>query len=163
MVRAGHRVKRFLNENLNAHILGIFSLIISVTALTLTDYVLQLSLHKNSLVNWIIESFFSKIIVTKIWPKPRSFTHRKIHQCFLAFNFINKLLSPEVIYGFNIHMLPLKFTVITTDKLTQGWQSILFQNVTHNEEETVLNVKWASQLSLNLTLQAFIFTGHDAV
>ena len=25
------------------------------------------------------------------------------------------------------HMLPLKFTVITTDKLAQGWQSILFQ------------------------------------
>ena len=63
MDRASHRVKRFLSENLNTHILGISSQIIIVTVLKLTEYVLQLSLHKNIWVNWIIESFFSKIII----------------------------------------------------------------------------------------------------
>ena len=63
MDRAGHRVKRFLSENLNTHILGISSQIIIVTALKFTEYVLQLSLHKNTWVNWIIESFLSKIII----------------------------------------------------------------------------------------------------
>ena len=56
MDRVGHRVKRFLSENLNTHILGISSQIIIVTVLKLTEYVLQLSLHKRVISK--IKKFF---------------------------------------------------------------------------------------------------------
>ena len=51
------------------------------------------------------------------------YTQKDTSEFFFWFYFTNKLLSPEVAYGFNIYMLPLMFTVITTDKLAQRRQS----------------------------------------
>ena len=54
MVRAGHSVKIFLGWKRIYIFWSVFTnyLIITATALTLTEYVLQLSLHKNTLVNY---------------------------------------------------------------------------------------------------------------